>query len=76
MPYIQVTLAKGRTREAKQTLMAAITHAVHETIDAPLETVRVWVTEVDAEDMSIGGVPLDEVRRRHAAGSHDVGVLP
>lgn len=67
MPYINVTLATGRTREAKQTLMSAIAEAVHETIDAPLETVRVWITEVDAEDMSIGGVPLDEVRRRRAA---------
>jgi 4-oxalocrotonate tautomerase len=69
MPYIQVTLASGRPREAKQALMSAIAHAVHETIDAPLETVRVWITEVGVQDMSIGGVPLDEVRRQRAAGA-------
>jgi 4-oxalocrotonate tautomerase len=67
MPYINVTLATGRTREAKQALMAAVAEAVHEAIDTPIETVRVWITEVDVEDMSIGGVPLDEVRRRRAA---------
>lgn len=67
MPYIHVTLATGRSREAKQKLMSAIAQAAHETIGAPIETVRVWITDVDPEEMSIGGVPLDEVRRRRAA---------
>lgn len=66
MPYVQVTLAAGRTREAKQALMAAVSQAVHESIDAPLESVRVWITEVPPEEMAIGGVPLDEVRARSA----------
>jgi 4-oxalocrotonate tautomerase len=69
MPYINVTLATGRSTETKQTLMAAIAEAVHETIDAPLETVRVWITEIPVEEMSIGGVPLDEVRRQRAAAT-------
>jgi len=66
MPYIHVTLTTGRTSDAKQSLMSAISHAVHDSIDVPLETVRVWITEVPVADMSIGGVPLDEVRRRRA----------
>jgi phenylpyruvate tautomerase PptA (4-oxalocrotonate tautomerase family) len=50
--------------------MAAVTQAIHQTIGSPLDTVRVWITEVSPKEMSIGGVPLDEVRaRRAAAGS-------
>ena len=64
MPYVHVTLASGRPLEAKQALMSAVAHAVHETIDAPLDTIRVWITEVDADQMSVGGIPLDEVRRQ------------
>ena len=66
MPYIHVTLVRGRTREAKQALMSAIADAVDKTIDAAPDTVRVWITEVDVEDMSTGGVPLSEIRRRRA----------
>jgi 4-oxalocrotonate tautomerase len=69
MPYVHVTLAAGRSLEAKQALMSAVANAVHEAIDAPLDTIRVWVTEVDPKQMSVGGVPLDEVRRQRAAGT-------
>jgi 4-oxalocrotonate tautomerase len=69
MPYVHVTLAAGRPLEAKQALMSAVAEAVHEAIDAPLDTIRVWVTEVDPKQMSIGGVPLDEVRQQRAAGT-------
>lgn len=69
MPYIQVTLAEGRTTEQKQQLMTAITHAVEDAIGAALESIRVWIIDVPVEQMSVGGVPLDEVRRRRAAAS-------
>ena len=69
MPYVHVTLAAGRTLEAKQALMSAVANAVHDAIDAPRDTIRVWVTEVDPKQMSVGGVPLDEVRGQRAAGT-------
>lgn len=69
MPYVHVTLAAGRGSEAKRALMAAISQAVHESIDAPLDSVRVWITEVPPEQMSVGGVPLDVRRARQAAGT-------
>jgi phenylpyruvate tautomerase PptA (4-oxalocrotonate tautomerase family) len=59
----------GRSRSASARADAAVTQAIHQTIGSPLDTVRVWITEVSPK-MSIGGVPLDEVRaRRAAAGS-------
>jgi len=73
MPYVNLTMAAGRTLEAKQSLMAAVAQAVHESLDTPLDTVRVWITEIDPEQMSVGGVPLDEVFRRRTA---DAEVTP
>jgi 4-oxalocrotonate tautomerase len=73
VPYVHVTLAEGRTLEQKQALMAGVAKAVHEALDAPLESVRVWITEVDPAQLSIGGVPLDEVRARRAAASQPDG---
>ncbi len=64
MPYVNVTIAAGRTAEAKKKLLESVSQAVHESIDAPLESVRVWITEVPAEDMSIGGVPISVLRTK------------
>jgi 4-oxalocrotonate tautomerase len=72
MPYIHVTIAKGRTVEERKALMAAIAKVTHETIGAPLPTVRVWITECEVADMSIAGVPLDEVRAQRAAGDNSL----
>lgn len=70
MPYIHVTMARGRTVEQRAALMSAIANAAHESIGVPLESVRVWITECEVSDMSVGGVPLDEVRARRAGGDN------
>jgi len=59
MPYVHVTLAAGRTLDAKRKLMASICEAVQEALDTPPDSVRVWITEVPPGEMSVGGVPLD-----------------
>lgn len=69
MPFIHIQLGTGRTLEQKQKLLAAVARATHETIGAPLETIRAWVTEVDPAEFTVGGVPLDEVRARRAGES-------
>ena len=67
MPLIQVTMIEGRTAEQKRALLGAITQAVHETIGAPLDSIRAWVTDVPAEQfMSAGTLAVD---RRTAAPS-------
>jgi len=45
MPLIEIHLLMGRTDEQKKALLAAVTTAVHESIGAPLETIRVWLQE-------------------------------
>ncbi len=72
MPYIQITLAAGHTAAEKKKLMAAVTEAVHNSIDVPKPAIRVWLNEIPAPDMSIGGVTLDEVRRMREEGTTDL----
>ena len=69
MPYINVTMASGRTLEAKQAMMAAIAEAVSSSIGCDRSAVRVWVTEVAPEQMSVGGTPLDQVLAERAAAA-------
>jgi 4-oxalocrotonate tautomerase len=60
MPLIHVSMARGRTEEQKRALLAAVTRAAQESIDAPLASIRVWITEFEGTDfMSAGEILAD-----------------
>jgi 4-oxalocrotonate tautomerase len=56
MPLIEIHLLEGRTDEQKKALLAAVTTAVHESIGAPLEAIRVWVQEISPKEYMAAGV--------------------
>jgi 4-oxalocrotonate tautomerase len=60
MPLVNVHMARGRTAEQKRALMAAITQAVVDTLDAPVASVRVWIDEFEPEEFMAGGETLAE----------------
>jgi 4-oxalocrotonate tautomerase len=62
MPLVQITLARGRTPEQLEALGAAVTAAVNASIGAPLENVRVVVTECEPELWFVGGESLSALR--------------
>ena len=54
MPLVNVTMARGRSVEQKQAMLQAIADAIHDSIDAPRDSIRVWVTEVENTDFLAG----------------------
>jgi 4-oxalocrotonate tautomerase len=67
MPLIQVHLAAGRTDEQKRALLTAITEAVHNSIGAPIPSIRVWISEMQPTEFMAGGELLADRRREGAA---------
>ncbi|MCJ7587357.1 MAG: 2-hydroxymuconate tautomerase family protein [Candidatus Aminicenantes bacterium] len=55
MPLIEVHMLEGRTDEQKEKLLAAVTKAVHESIGAPLQSIRVWIQEISPREFMSGG---------------------
>jgi 4-oxalocrotonate tautomerase len=55
MPIINIMLLEGRTQEQKQKLVSAITDAVHESIGAPKDTVRIILNETPTNHFAVGG---------------------
>jgi len=55
MPLIQVNMLEGRTAEQKAAMLKAITAAVHESIDAPIASIRVWIHEFAPTDFISAG---------------------
>ncbi len=56
MPLIEVHLLEGRTEEQKKALLTAISKAVHDSIGAPVETIRIWIEEFTPKDYMAAGV--------------------
>lgn len=55
MPLIEIHLLCGRTDEQKKRLLTSVTQAVHESIGAPLPSIRVWIQEFSDREYMAGG---------------------
>ncbi len=67
MPLIQVTMVEGRTVEQKHALIRNLSQSLSETLEVPLERVRVAIYEVSADEWGIGGQPFSVARPGGAA---------
>jgi len=63
MPLAQISIIKGRSKEQKADLIKKVTEAIHESLDAPMERVRVVVYEVEKSDWGIGGDTMESLGR-------------
>lgn len=64
MPFIQVNMGAGRTPEQKRAMLDGIVEVVHRTVDAPYETIRAWIVELDPDEVMVGNESLTERRAR------------
>ena len=58
MPFIQVSIIEGRSKEKVAEVIRNITQTVSETLDAPVENIRVLVTEIPKTHWGKGGKPV------------------
>jgi 4-oxalocrotonate tautomerase len=64
MPFIDVTLAVGRTPEQLRALQHELTAAAVHALGAPIESVRVVLREVPTTHWSAGDVTIAERRAK------------
>ena len=62
MPLIQVTMVEGRTVEQKHALIRNLSQSMAETLEVPLERIRVAIYEITADEWGIGGQPFSVAR--------------
>ncbi|MNY54798.1 2-hydroxymuconate tautomerase [compost metagenome] len=63
MPIAQLYILEGRSNEQKETLIREVSEAMSRSLDAPIERVRVIITEMPKNHFGIGGEPASKVRR-------------
>lgn len=71
MPLVHIDLLKGRPPEKIEKMIVAVSAAIADSLDAPIETVRVIVNEMEPHQYGVGGRAWPEVleeRRRAQEG--------
>ncbi|MNW16283.1 2-hydroxymuconate tautomerase [compost metagenome] len=58
MPNIEIFIVQGYSDQQKSALISAATQATVEAINAPIDSVRVWLSEIPATDFGVAGKPL------------------
>lgn len=63
MPLVHIHILEGRSEEKVQKLIANVSQTVADTLEVPLERVRVLVTEVPLTHWGVAGKSMAERRK-------------
>ena len=63
MPFIQITIARGHDAVTKRALVTQVSAAAAAATGTPEAAFRVWIVEVDQNEVSVGGTILADQRR-------------
>ena len=63
MPFIQITIARGHDAVTKRALVTQVSAAAAAATATPEAAFRVWIVEVDPDEVSVGGTILADERR-------------
>jgi 4-oxalocrotonate tautomerase len=55
MPIAHLYILEGRDPTKKERLIAEVSEAIHRAIDAPMDSIRVIITEMPKEHFGIAG---------------------
>jgi 4-oxalocrotonate tautomerase len=67
MPIVTIQITReGTTPEQKAALIKGATDLMTEVLDKPPHLTFVVIQEVDLQDWGVGGLPVQEYRRRQA----------
>lgn len=69
MPLVYVNMMKGRSPDQIESMIGAMSEAIATSLDAPLDSVRVMVNEMDDHQFGVGGKPMRVIRQERQGGS-------
>lgn len=61
MPIVQISIVEGRDEASVKRCVKEVARTVHETLGAPLDTIRVFVQQVPATHWAVGDQTRDEI---------------
>lgn len=62
MPVVHIHLLKGRDKAKKRKIAEAVSQALSDTADTPLENVKIIFSDMDHDDYAIGGQLMSDIK--------------
>lgn len=69
MPLVTISIMNGRPVEQIEQMIRSVSEAIAGSLDAPIETVRIVVTEMADHQYGIGGKPWPQIKAERAAAA-------
>lgn len=69
MPLVHINLVKGRPIDKIEDMISSVSTAISDSLDAPVESVRVIVHELEKHQYGVGGKPWTIVEQERAAAA-------
>lgn len=66
MPLVTINIMEGRPPEKIETMIGAVSEAIAASLDAPIESVRIVVNEMQPHQYGVGGAPWRIVKEQRA----------
>jgi len=63
MPYVNIRITKGATREEKEKLIEGVTDLLVDVLNKNRATTFVVIDEVDTDNWGVGGRSITEIRK-------------
>lgn len=68
MPYVNIQITKGATREQKKELVSDVTNSLVKNLGKRPEHIHIVIQEIADEDWGYAGMLTDDFRRQAGAG--------
>ncbi|KHD87180.1 MAG: 4-oxalocrotonate tautomerase [Bdellovibrio sp. ArHS] len=68
MPYVNVQIIKGATKEQKAQIIADITQSLVNVLGKKPEHTHIVIQEIAEEDWGFAGLPTDEWKKKKGSG--------
>lgn len=65
MPFIQIEILKGRTKEKKFKMIKDVTDVVAVALECPKEVIKIVIREMEQEHWAVGGIPYSEQEKTY-----------
>lgn len=69
MPIVQITLVSGRDNDKIERCIKEVAQTISRTLDAPLETIRVMVTELPPSRFAVGDKLKSEAGKQQSSAA-------
>lgn len=71
MPLVSINLMEGRPPETIERMIAAVSEAIADSLEAPIGSVRIMVNEMQPHQYGIGGEPWRIVQEERARAAEE-----